>query len=37
MDTMILGAHDHAPGFTGTAVGAEFGHGMPIRLGDLFL
>src|SRR5256886_9684050 len=36
MNTIILGAHDQAPDFTGTAVGAEFGDGMPIRLSDYF-
>jgi thioredoxin-dependent peroxiredoxin len=36
MNTMILGATDQAPDFTGIAVGAEFGDGMPIRLGDYF-
>src|SRR3954470_10143854 len=36
MNTMILGARDQAPDFTATAVGAEFGDGMPIRLGDYF-
>jgi peroxiredoxin Q/BCP len=36
MNTIILGAHDQAPDFTGTAVGAEFGDGMPMRLSDYF-
>jgi peroxiredoxin Q/BCP len=36
MNTMILGARDQAPDFTGTAVGAEFGDGMPMRLADYF-
>jgi peroxiredoxin Q/BCP len=36
MSTIILGARDQAPDFTGIAVGAEFGNGMPIRLGDYF-
>ncbi len=36
MNTMILGAGDPAPDFTAIAVGAEFGDGMRIRLGDYF-
>src|SRR4051812_46504788 len=36
MNTMILGAADKAPDFTGVAVGGEFGDGMPIRLSDYF-
>src|SRR5436189_5301668 len=36
MNTIILGAHDQAPDFRGTAVGAEFGDGMPMRLSDYF-
>ena len=36
MNTMILGAGDTAPDFTAIAVGAEFGDGMRIRLGDYF-
>src|SRR3954466_12784558 len=36
MNTIILGAHDQAPDFTGAAVGAEFGDGMPMRLSDYF-
>jgi len=36
MSTMMLEATGQAPDFSGIAVGAEFGDGMPIRLGDYF-
>ena len=36
MNTMLLGVGDTAPDFSGTAVGAEFGDGNPMRLSDYF-
>ena len=36
MNTIVLGAGDAAPDFSGTAVGAEFGDGNPMRLSNYF-